>query len=195
MFLAWLSSAFGKILVGDYVMVGVVTRKQMSQMENLFHRYYRSLSIYALHYLKDLDAAEDIVQECFVDLWEKQFHELDDVKETKSYLYTMVRNRCVDILRKRGNISHDVQLNDLEDILPDEEDEERSHIEARLWTAIDSLPVRCREIFLLSKRDGMKYQEIADHLHISVKTVENQVRKALQVLRSKAEKIYYFFFG
>lgn len=85
--------------------------------------------------------------------------------------------------------------------IPDEADdssEEQIRIaerDARLWTAIDKLPPERRKIFLLSKRDGLKYQEIADELHISVKTVENQISKALKSLRDTAIKIYTFFFG
>lgn len=83
----------------------------------------------------------------------------------------------------------------LEDSISDEECEERSLIEARLWTAIDSLPERCREVFLLSKRDGLKYKEIADKLNVSIKTVENQMSKALRVLKEGSKKIYSFFFN
>ena len=66
--------------------------------------------------------------------------------------------------------------------------------DARLWTAIDHLPPERRRIFLLSKRDGLKYQEIAEELHISVKTVENQISKALKALRETAIRIYTFLF-
>ncbi|MBO5876505.1 MAG: sigma-70 family RNA polymerase sigma factor, partial [Bacteroidales bacterium] len=68
--------------------------------------------------------------------------------------------------------------------------EERSHIEAKLWTAIDSLPEKCRQVFLMSKRDGLKYEEIAQELGLSVNTVRNQISKALNVLKNGAIKIY-----
>jgi RNA polymerase sigma-70 factor (ECF subfamily) len=56
---------------------------------------------------------------------------------------------------------------------------------ARLWTAIDALPDRCREVFLMAKRDGMTYREIAEELGISERTVEHQVSKALHLLRQQ----------
>ena len=67
---------------------------------------------------------------------------------------------------------------------------EDSQVEARLWTAIDSLPDKCREIFLMSKRDGYKQEEIARELGISLQTVKNQVSKALKILKDGAVKIY-----
>ena len=88
----------------------------------------------------------------------------------------------------------------LQDEFPDEIDtgeEEQVRLaerDARLWDAIDHLPPERRRIFLLSKRDGLKYQEIAEELHISIKTVENQISKALKALRETAIRIYTFLF-
>ena len=67
--------------------------------------------------------------------------------------------------------------------------------DARLWNAIDGLPPERKKIFLLSKRDGLKYQEIAEELNISIKTVENQMGKALKALRETAVRIYNFLLG
>ena len=79
--------------------------------------------------------------------------------------------------------------------LTEEERIIRSERDARLWTAIDHLPTERKKIFLLSKRDGLTYQEIATELGISIKTVEHQISKALKTLRETAIKIYTFFFG
>lgn len=84
---------------------------------------------------------------------------------------------------------------DFEDTLSDEEAEERSVREARMWTAIDALPERCREIFLLNKRDGMKYREIAAKFQISVNTVDNHISKALRLIREGTQKVYAFLFN
>jgi RNA polymerase sigma-70 factor (ECF subfamily) len=77
-------------------------------------------------------------------------------------------------------------------IIDDDDAQERSRIEANLWTAIDSLPEKCREVFLMSKRDGLKYEEIAEELGLSVNTVRNQISKALNTLKNGARKIYSF---
>lgn len=166
----------------------------LPKMEEAFKYYYRPLNLYALHYLKDVDHSEDIVQECFVALWEKLNSDAL-ITDLKSYLYRMVKNRCIDQLRKDHLNDSNIQASDLEETACDEEYRERSETEARLWTAIDTLPEKCRQALLLSKRDGLKYQEIATRMGISINTVENHINKALKILRTKARDIYYFFFG
>lgn len=157
-------------------------------MENLFRYHYRPLCIFALHYLKDIDASEDVVQEAFGVLWEK-LSAGEKVVNQKGYLYSVVKNRSLDIMRKRGlggeAITLDGSVEDIEE--PTVEDAE---VEARLWTAIDTLPEKCREIFLMSKRDGLRQEEIASELGISLQTVKNQVSKALKILKDGAVKIY-----
>ena len=159
-----------------------------------FIQHYRPLCLFALHYLKDIDNAEDIVQDCFTELWERKDNQTN-IADIKPYLYTMVRNRCIDVLRKESLIDCNIEPSDLEGLISDEECDERSYDEARMWTAIDSLPEKCREVFLLAKRDGMKYEEIADRMNISVNTVKNQMNKALKIIKEGVHRIYMFFFG
>ncbi len=163
-------------------------------MDDVFRQYYRPLCLYALHYLNVSEDAEDIVQDCFAELWE-HMNNGRIVSDAKSYLYSMTRNRCIDRLKKDRMIDLNAIPTDLADKISDEECEERSFIEARLWTAIDSLPERCREALLLSKRDGLKYEEIAKRQGVSVNTVKNQVSKALKALKEGGRRIYMFFFG
>ena len=160
-------------------------------IDTLFRTNYRPLCLYALHYLNDIDSVEDIVQDSFVDLWEL-LKGGKEIKNVKSYHYTMVKNRSLEKLKQDNLLTGDDIIT--KDLFNDEDLEERSYIEARLWTAIDSLPERCRDIFLMSKRDGMKYQEISEELNISIKTVENQISKALKTLKKGAVKIYNFIF-
>jgi RNA polymerase sigma-70 factor (ECF subfamily) len=159
--------------------------------DNVFRCYYRPLCLYALHYLTDVDVAEDIVQECFAQLWER-LKRGDEVSETKNYLYSMVRNRCIDSLKSNDVVDKSVALEDI-DIADDDDYEERSELEAKMWTAIDSLPEGCRQVLLLCKRDGMKYEEVAEQLSISVNTVKNQMSKALKILKGEGDKVYSLF--
>jgi RNA polymerase sigma-70 factor (ECF subfamily) len=163
-------------------------------LEELFRYNYRPLCLYALHYLGDSDMAEDVVQECFATLWEKLEAGLA-VANRRAYLYMTVRNRCLDQLRRKGMQTESLKPYDTYGIIDDDDAQERSQIEARLWTAIDSLPEKCREVFLMSKRDGLKYEEIATERGISENTVRNQISKALKVLKDGAIKIFMFFFG
>lgn len=156
----------------------------------LFRYHYRPLCLYALHYLQDLDAAEDIVQESFLRLIERT-RKGAEIENTKAYLYSATRNRCIDYLRNAGNKCEDIKPHDIDGEISDEEAADRSLNEAELWTAIDALPARQREVLLMSKRDGMRYREIADELDISIKTVEHLISRALRTLRGKAGKFIY----
>lgn len=162
--------------------------------ESLFRFNYRPLCLYALHYLGDVEAAEDVVQECFMKLWEK-LEQGTAVDNRRSYLYMTVRNRCLDDLKKKGLPTESLKPNDTYGIIDDDDAQERAQTEARMWTALDSLPPKCREVFILSKRDGLKYEEIAEELGLSVNTVRNQISKALKMIKEGVVKLYMFFFA
>lgn len=162
--------------------------------ESLFRFNYRPLCLYALHYLGEVEAAEDVVQECFMKLWEK-LEQGTAVDNRRAYLYMAVRNRCLDDLKKKGLPTESLKPNDTYGIIDDDDAQERAQTEARMWTALDSLPPKCREVFILSKRDGLKYEEIAEELGLSVNTVRNQISKALKMIKEGVVKLYMFFFA
>lgn len=110
------------------------------------------------------------------------------VANPKQYLYQMVRNESLD---KSQNVGKTVEITEMSKTSEYIEDlAERSGREARLWKAIDSLPPVRREVLLMSKRDGMKHEDIAAQLGISIKTVESHLYKAYKNLRNKAREIY-----
>ena len=179
----------------------------MQEIDLVFQQYYRPLCLYATHYLHDVDEAEDVVQDCFVRLIQRgtlsdgSFSQDSDgsqdslcFQKVKSFLYTSVRNACIDYLRRQSPMAADVSPTDLSGIISDDQAQESSFREAELWTAIEQLPDRCREIFLMSKRDGMTYREIAEELNLSEKTVEHQISKALKTLRGKKENFFADFY-
>lgn len=154
-------------------------------IEILFKGLYRPLCLYALHYVKDIDAAEDVVQDAFLAYWNRSKDASAPVSP-RSYLYRSVRNICIDRLRKKSpdQVALDRIPVDEEAVITDEEALSRSEPEARLWSAVDRLPAQRRQMLLMSKRDGMKYSEIAAELGLSVFTVRNQISRALSSLRS-----------
>ena len=156
-------------------------------IEQFFLQYYRPLCLYALRFLNDIDKTEDIVQDCFVKLLEDQrtlsYKEGFREKDFVPIFFRTVHNRCIDQLRREERLSA-IPI----DMVEDEMDFPFSA--ARLWTAIDALPDRCREVFLMAKRDGMTYREIAEELGISERTVEHQVSKALRILRGKSQDFF-----
>ena len=164
----------------------------MTNIDLLFQQFYRPLCMYALHYLQDVTQAEDMVQDAFVTMIEQQQNG-KEINNHKAYLYTTVRNNCLDMIRREQQSVTMVMPQDADGPISDEEAAERSFHEAELWTAIDSLPERCRIIFLMAKRDGKRYREIATELGIAEKTVEHQVSKALKILRGKSDDYYYVF--
>lgn len=147
-----------------------------------------SLGMYALRIVGNPDDAEDLVENTFMKAWQA----IQDGKNPdnfKSYMYLLVRNECIDFLRKKKIIA------DVSEIpYVGEETIDTSERDARIWKAIDELPEKCREIFLMSKRDGFSNEEIADELDISIKTVKNQMTKAYSRLRESLSSGYKPFF-
>lgn len=158
-----------------------------------FHDYYRQLCLHALHFMGNVEEAEDVVQETFVSLWDKR-EQIETIKSIKSYLYTAVRNNCLTRIRDaKPTTSLDVLPPDA--LLPEEDQIRRAEMEARIWKMIDELPERRRKIFLMAKRDGISYKEIAEQTGLSVKTIENHIFRAMQSLRTKDINTYLFFFA
>ena len=155
------------------------------EFEHHFKSLYKPLCLFALRYTDQVDDAEDIVQQAFADVWDKN-RAGNVIGNLKAYLYQAVRNRSLSFTSQPVNAEATEQLPDVEDTSEEED---------ILRDAIDRLPPERKKIFLLSKRDGLKYQEIAEELNLSVKTVENQMSKALKALRETAIRVYMFFFG
>ena len=162
-----------------------------NKIERLFKNNWDALCMFSLHFVRDMDTAEDVVMDCFLKLSERIGHG-DEILTPKYYLYQMVRNGSLD---KAKYLGQTVQLTEASRTSEDFDDvSERSVREARLWTAIDSLPPVRREVLLMSKRDGMHNDEISQTLGISVKTVEAHLYKAYKTLRGKAKEIYLLVF-
>lgn len=152
--------------------------------EVLFKAHFKEMVFFAQRYLKDMDSAREIVQSSFVTLWDKRAT-LDPGQNIKAYLASVVHNRCMNHLRdnKKFNTSLLTFEGLSESMAQSSEVLIAKETEERIQQAINELPEKCREIFMLSRFENMKYQEIADHLGISVKTVETQMSKALQHMR------------
>ncbi len=142
-----------------------------------FRQLYLPLGMYALRIIGDAAYAEDIVEDAFMKAWQA-IDEGKHIDNFKNYMYRSVRNGCISFLRTRKET---VGIDAIPEV--DEEIVDTSLRDARIWKAIDALPERCREVFLMSKRDGLSNDDIAAELNISVKTVKNQMTKAFTRLR------------
>ena len=164
---------------------GILTDKQ--GFSKLFDEYYPALCAFANNYLKNHEIAEDLVQEVFVSLWSKK-DILKDIFSIKSFLYTLVKNKCINELKHlKIKEKHIVESEKEEDnFFTDHIIEEETH--RLIYNAINELPPKCKEIVLLSL-NGIKNHEIAEELDISVNTVKTQKKIAYNQLRIKLQSL------
>nr|WP_252737320.1 RNA polymerase sigma-70 factor [Reichenbachiella agariperforans] len=162
--------------------------------EQVFRNYYTELSRFCLKYVRDEFAAEELVQEVFINIWERR-HTLSVNTSVKAYLYTAVRNRSFNYLKlQMPKELRKVDVEGVVDLSDVAENREEAWVmdELRVYVqqAIDTLPPKCQTIFNLSRNAGMTYKEIAEELDLSVKTVENQIGHALRKLREQLNPIW-----
>ncbi|HEX7366332.1 MAG TPA: RNA polymerase sigma-70 factor [Pelobium sp.] len=155
--------------------------------EKLFKQYFKVLQNYAFTILKDLDVAEEMVQNVFLKIWEKQ-EKLPQDAVVASYLYKSVYHESLNWLRhEKVKASH--QQHTLYSMKNESDSAEgrikMNQLQEQLQKALNELPQQCRTIFQMSRFDELRYREIAEELGISVKTVENQMGKALRLMRLK----------
>ena len=152
--------------------------------EMLFKTHYKALHAYAAVILKDEDDAEEIVQQLFLKFWEKR--ELLNVQSSlKAYLYKCVYHDSLNYLKHQKvkskyqdftKHSMNYTYNNRIDVI---------ELQNQINLALNDLPEQCRTIFQMSRFEELKYREIADALGLSIKTVENQMGKALRIMRVK----------
>lgn len=160
------------------------------QFEQLFRGHFVRLCHFAQSYIPDLDTAKEIVQQVFINLWETR-DTISSEKSVVSYLYTSVRNRCLNWLRDHRKFRSyllDIELEDSA-VTMERDFIYESEVQLRIGQALEKLPAKCRKVFELSRFEEMKYREIADKLGISEKTVEAQVSKALKILRRELKEL------
>jgi RNA polymerase sigma-70 factor (ECF subfamily) len=157
--------------------------------KNLFYSFYAPLCNYALKITGSKETAEDIVQSLFLELYEKKT--LSNIEHPEKYLIRSVKYKCIDYLRR--NINYKKVNFDEVDHKATETTYEISEedIEPLLHYFAAKLPEKTRVVFLLSRKSGMTYKEIAERLDISVKTVETQMGRALRILKEILKKHNY----
>ncbi|GAA3643858.1 RNA polymerase sigma factor [Flavivirga jejuensis] len=161
----------------------------------LVKTYFKVLCDYAFGLSRDHFVAEDLVQNVLIRFWEKR-KKLKSDTSIKSFLYKSVYNEFINLYRKEVSTDK-LRKKYFMTIKPlyEEGDIELDRLVVLVKHAIEQLPPRCKEIFLLSKKEGLTYVEIADYLNISQKTVENQMGIAFTIIRKKArEKMHTILF-
>ena len=156
----------------------------LKEFEKIFKEFYPQLCLYALRFVKTKDLSEEIVQSLFCQIWENR-KELNVHTSIKAYLYRSTYHNALQILRKIGShnkykeyLKHHYSEND-----SSSDKLEEKEINKIVQQTLSSLPQRCGTIFKMSRFEGLKYQEIAQKLSISIKTVEANMGKALKAFR------------
>jgi RNA polymerase sigma-70 factor (ECF subfamily) len=151
--------------------------------EQLFREYYPLLCAYVRRYTADKSSAEEVVQDFFCKLWDKH-HEIQVNTSINSYLRKSVFNHCLNYLRKAEIEHRYVNFGDnLEEIHGTRDHDSNNELSDHVTRALLELPEKRREIFEMSRFEGMKYHEIAEKLNINIKTVETQMVRSLEFMR------------
>lgn len=172
-----------KPIYSDNELLQLIKEGDKIGLELLFKKYYTALCRFSQLILKDEITSEDVVQEFFIKFWEQR--NTLQVQQVKSYLYRSVKNASLNLLdtSSRTQLLSDTQDFNSHDSYNSDTSIVVGELKESIDIAVNSLPPQCKLIFKLSRQEEMSYKEIAEHLDISVKTVENQMGKALQILR------------
>lgn len=165
----------------------------------LIENYNHKLCLYANSLINDIGTSEDIVQNVFISVWEKRDN-LRPELSLKSYLYKSVYNACINEYKKNQLVTslEKKYIEELDGIVEQDNDTMEKLI-VSVKEAIQELPPKCKEIFLLSKKEGLTNIEIAAYLNISKNTIERQINIAFKKIRksvgSKTDVILFLLFG
>ncbi|UZO80144.1 RNA polymerase sigma-70 factor [Aquimarina sp. ERC-38] len=168
----------------DALLVEQFKQGNLKSYEVLYKKYHKVLVLYAKQFVNDLQIAENIVQDTFVTLYEKR-DALQIHTSFKSFMYTVVRNNCLNYLKRESKI---LVNSDISNELPTHEESEHTitklEMAEKLHRAINQLPQQNQQIFKLSKYRGLTNEEISEKLGLTKRTVETHISNALKKLRA-----------
>jgi RNA polymerase sigma-70 factor (ECF subfamily) len=151
----------------------------------LFNIFYESLLNFCIHYIKDKEAAEEVVSNVFLKVWIKR-KELHHIQNIETYLFISVKNQSLNYIKQFSNYRvvylEETGIHELLNVHDPEKELERRELIFKMKRAIDTLPQQCKMVFTLIKEEELKYKEVAEILGISPRTVETQLVRALQKL-------------
>lgn len=173
------------IAVKDKQLKTQVVNGDLNAFEMVFRDYYKPLVRYGNTFLRDTDETEDVVQQVFVSIWEKRA-QIDIHTSIRAVLYKAVQNACLNKIKHRkvrNAYAEEWKMTQQKESVsvPVYVDE----LQQRIQLAIEQMPEQCGKIFKMSRFEQLRYQEIADQLGLSVKTIENQMGKALKIVREE----------
>lgn len=173
-------------------LLSALAQSREEALEVIYQKYWDRLFLSAYNVLKDKEACEDIIQEIFIQLWQRR-ESLNVTVSLQAYLFTATRYQVFHAIRK-SNVRQEL-FDDLEKrFLADAPDIPLylKDIQERVNVAVENLPEKCKKIYKLSREEHLSYKEIAERLQISPKTVENQITIALKRLRDSLGDLMFF---
>ena len=180
----------------DEQLIILLKKDDQQAFAQIYNRYAESLAGFAASKLYSLDDARDIIQDIFVKLWENR-DEVYITSNLKSYLFSIVRHRIIDKIRK--NITREEYASMVQSLIVPRYDSADKQVEAKelqqsIEKSLNQLPPRVKEIYKLSRDEGLTNHEIAEKLNLSEQTVKNQLSAALKHLRGSLNNISTFIF-
>jgi RNA polymerase sigma-70 factor (ECF subfamily) len=169
----------------DLHLCNQIAKNNKAAFDELFRRYYTPLCRYAIKIAQEEEIAEEAVQLVFIHFWERR-QSLSIQQSIAAYLFKAVRLKVFETFRSHQiKIKYEQDFAQKQDLIEEENNPvlDNYELSCLIWNAVDQLPEKCAEIFRLSRDEGLTYNEIARHLDISVKTVENQMGIAFKKLR------------
>lgn len=161
-----------------------IQQKDIRVFENYYKEHYKKFFLVSYKYVKRTALAQEVVNDVFVKIWEDA-EKITIESSLKSYIYRSVINRSINALNKeKKELQNQRELAHLPEETYEIREIETNELKVKLYKAIDALPEQCKRVFLMSRFDNMKQQEIADKLGISIKTVKNHITHALKQLRN-----------
>ncbi len=174
-----------KNLIFEQLLIKKLKAGDPESFSDIFSAYYKDLVFFAYSFTQELPGAEDIVQDTFVKLWEDH-EKLNVTFSLKSILLKTIQNKCIDWHRHKKIVNnHSIYIINNSPLYEYDTDNYilRSELERRIEKAIINLPEKLKEAFEMNRFEGLKYQEIASKLNVSIRTVEVRISKALDMLR------------
>ncbi|MFD2554795.1 RNA polymerase sigma factor [Sphingobacterium tabacisoli] len=162
--------------------------------ELLYDLYWEPLYIHALIMLEDEYLAKDVIQELFIQLWNKR-QKLDVTQNLKSYLYTSARNAVISKIRqskRRSQLEKELERNYSDSDLHTLKQLEEKDLINIIDTCIETLPLRMKEVFILSRKEHLTTKEISDRLGTAETTVKKQLSNGLKAIRTALDKLLFF---
>jgi RNA polymerase sigma-70 factor (family 1) len=176
----------------DKILVRRVLLDDKEAFQQLFTKYADRIYYFAMQYIRNKEESEEIAQEVFVKVWLRRFDLKEDLSFS-SYIFTIAKNALIDTIRRRQKeieFQENFSPGYNSSSTPTDEALELGELSSIIEKSIDELPTKRKQIYLLSRNEGLTYKQIADKLNISIKTVETHMRLALQQLKKNVNSNY-----